>query len=483
MAIGIRGKIIGLCVAFSAVSVTVGTIGFYSSKQVSKEYSWIAETTLTNVEHVNHMFAEYRKVRIGLRSLGITHISKEDAAHAIQDAKDAIAEFDKTWDMYEKVPFTNGEEELANKMHDEWEKFKAVGGEVLNLYATGKPEDIEKMTQIFFTTCPERAKNFTVAVNALLKLQERDAQARVDHATAESNKATMISLVAILIGLMGGLGFGVVFSNRLSNSLRELVLDLDRGAGEVSSASGQLSQSSQQLSSGASGSAASLQESVASLHELSSMVKQNADNASQAAHLSTQGSTEVSAGVEGMGRLVNTMQAIHQSSQRIEEIITVIDDIAFQTNLLALNAAVEAARAGEQGKGFAVVADAVRALAQKSAASAKDISDLIKTSSTQISQGVKIADENGETLQSIKGTIQKISDLNGEIAQASTEQTKGLDQITSAFTQLDQTVQGNAATSEEVAASAEEMSAQSRNMYSATARLFVIVDGEEKKAA
>ena len=180
------------------------------------------------------------------------------------------------------------------------------------------------------------------------------------------------------------------------------------------------------------------------------------------------------------------MKEINAGSQKVQEIIAVIDDIAFQTNLLALNAAVEAARAGEQGKGFAVVAEAVRALAQKSAVSAKEITDLIKNSSEKVASGVRIAESSGPILRDLVQSIQQISTINQEISAASTEQSQGIEQISSALTQLDQVVQQNASTSEEVAASAEELSSQSKTMGDTIILLTSVIDGPsttQQKAA
>lgn len=250
------------------------------------------------------------------------------------------------------------------------------------------------------------------------------------------------------------------------------------GAGsELGTASGQISSVSQSLSSGSTESAASLEETVASIEELSSMVARNADNAKEASSLSADCRSSAERGEAEIRELIQAISEISKGSKKIEEIIKVIDDIAFQTNLLALNAAVEAARAGEQGRGFAVVAEAVRNLAQRSASAAKDITGLIQDSVEKVQRGSSLASSSGTVLNEIVSSVKKVADINAEIASASAEQSAGITQISKAMLQLDQTTQQNAAASEEAAASAEEMAAQARALLKLVEDLTAVIQG------
>ena len=186
-------------------------------------------------------------------------------------------------------------------------------------------------------------------------------------------------------------------------------------------------------------------------------VKRNADGAHQAHALATSTSGLATKGGSAVANLAGTMDAISASSKKIVDIISVIDGIAFQTNILALNAAVEAARAGENGRGFAVVASEVRSLAQRSAQAAKEIKGLIGASVDRVEAGSRLVADAGKTMQEIVGSVQRVTDIIGEITAASSEQSDGIGQVSTAVTQLDRMTQQNAALVEQSAAAAESL--------------------------
>jgi len=250
----------------------------------------------------------------------------------------------------------------------------------------------------------------------------------------------------------------------MSGNLQHIVDQVRVGTDTVATASSQIASGNLDLSSRTEQQASSLEETAASMEELTSTVKQNADNARQANQLAESASDVALKGGAVVSQVVDTMSAINTSSRKIVDIIGVIDGIAFQTNILALNAAVEAARAGEQGRGFAVVASEVRNLAQRSAAAAKEIKELIGDSVDKVDVGAKLVDQAGATMQEIVASIKRVTDVMSEITAASQEQSAGIEQVNQAISQMDQVTQQNAALVEEAAAAAASLQSQAENL-------------------
>lgn len=282
------------------------------------------------------------------------------------------------------------------------------------------------------------------------------------NAAIASNKNFNIIGNGIYVILIGMIVFFV--ARNIISLLKRLVHNLKKGAEEVSSASNQISSSSQSLADGASQQASSIEETSASIEEMASMTKKNADNAREANQLAIKTKTSAESGNDALDTLQTTMRDLNSGNDKILSIIKSIDEIAFQTNLLALNAAVEAARAGEHGKGFAVVAEEVRNLAQRCSVASKETADLINSRVISTENAAKIADKFATNLKEIVTEAKKVTDLAGEIAAASQEQSDGIGQISKAVTVVDTVTQQNAANAEELASSSEELSAQAENL-------------------
>ncbi|MYM36974.1 HAMP domain-containing protein [Duganella sp. FT94W] len=263
---------------------------------------------------------------------------------------------------------------------------------------------------------------------------------------------------------------------RMQSDLLSTVSRVRNGADIINTGSQELAAGNMELSSRTETQASSLEETAASIEELTSTVKQNSENAQQARSLVEGASATAAQGGEVMQQVVATMNDINDASRKIVDITGVIDGIAFQTNILALNAAVEAARAGEQGRGFAVVATEVRNLAQRSASAAKEIKVLIDDSVQKIQLGTNLVEQAGTTMTTLVGNVHQVTQIVGEIAVASREQSDGIDQVNQAVAQMDEVTQQNAALVEEAAAATQSLQEQAAELQQ-TVSIFKINEG------
>ncbi|CAG9167465.1 methyl-accepting chemotaxis protein [Cupriavidus respiraculi] len=255
--------------------------------------------------------------------------------------------------------------------------------------------------------------------------------------------------------------------NAFADKLTAVLLRVRGGSDAVHGATAEISAGNADLSQRTEQQAAALEETASSMEELTSIVRQNADNARQASALADSASAVAAQGGDAISRVIDTMGGINESSRKIADIIGVIEGIAFQTNILALNAAVEAARAGEHGRGFAVVASEVRGLAQRSASAAKEIKALIDESVQRVGGGSELVDQAGRTMADIVAAVRRVTDIMGEIAAASDEQSRGIEQVNQAVVQMDGMTQQNAALVEQAAAAAASLEGQARALNEA----------------
>ncbi|MBX3608794.1 MAG: HAMP domain-containing protein [Hydrogenophaga sp.] len=289
------------------------------------------------------------------------------------------------------------------------------------------------------------------AVQLADKVANGDLTARIDASARDETGQLLRSLKA------------------MNDNLVRIVQGVRTGSDSIATGSSQIAIGNADLSQRTEEQASALEQTAASMEQLGSTVQQNADNARTANQLAQSASEVAGRGGDVVGQVVTTMQDIQHSSQKIADIIGVIDGIAFQTNILALNAAVEAARAGEQGRGFAVVAGEVRNLAQRSAEAAKEIKSLIGTSVDRVQAGSDLVAQAGSTMNDIVSSIRRVTDIMGEISSASAEQSASVSQVGDAVTQMDQVTQQNAALVEESAAAADSLKKQAEALVQSVA--------------
>jgi methyl-accepting chemotaxis protein len=479
---GIRGKLLlAACLPVVALTATI-FVSHRTSNILGEHLDYTYSVTLPNSQFIGGLLAARARINFYLwASYGrVVNGDEKGSDEYAEKAGKSVEEFKSLLAQYEAATFMEGEAEVYNKFKKNKAAYLEMSDSLVALAKKADKVSAEKLyTELGSDTWDKMTVQFRDVARELNNMYLKEAKDGDLEQEAMRKTAT-----ETLLG-MGAVSILIIFSllmwiaARVSNSVGHVAERLTGSTGEVTLAIEQLSQAGHALSLSSTESAASLEETVASIEELTSMVSMNSENARQAAALSQKSKDSAERGEKEINSLVHSMQDISQASKKIQEIINVIDDIAFQTNLLALNAAVEAARAGEQGKGFAVVADAVRTLAQRSAEAAKDITGLINDSVGKIERGSQFANTSGTVMTDIVDSVKKVADLANEIASASTEQTNGIQQISGAMNQLDQASQSNAAASEEIASTGEEISSLAVQMQELAETLNNVILGSD----
>ncbi|CAJ0737105.1 Methyl-accepting chemotaxis protein II [Ralstonia edaphis] len=430
----------------------------------------------------------------------------------IERAKMFLDKSDAAWKRYRALPTTADERKLADEAQGLRDAFVRDGAQVL--MQAVQAHDEARINKTVMDVMPALYRPLGDKVTALNRLQMDTAKASYEASQTEHHNLSALTTGLLLGGiLVGGLltwalrrsitvplmraieqaehitqgdlthtiqvdradetGRLLHALQRMQDSLQKMVGQVRSGSDSIASATQQIAAGNADLSQRTEQQASALEETASSMEELTSIVRQNADNARQASTLAGNASDIAVKGGEVVGRVVDTMAGINDSSKKIADIIGVIEGIAFQTNILALNAAVEAARAGEQGRGFAVVAGEVRSLAQRSATAAKEIKELISDSVGRVENGTTLVAEAGSVIDEVVVAVKRVTDIMGEISSASDEQSAGIEQINQAVTQMDEGTQQNAALVEQAAAAAMSLQEQASGLRQAVAAFRV----------
>lgn len=488
-----------------ALLTVVGVLAIQKLGEVDEGSNVIAGVWLPSTRLAGVMKATMIDTR--LKEYG--HVVMEDVA-AKQAREAELASLEKTlteaFRLYEPTIASEEERRLVEKLAAQWDAYRKDHAATLSASRAGDPAAKELLLA--------RRESFNAAnalADELIELNVTGGKAASDAATATYHSARTVIIAILLIALIVGLGLALLIGRIVSRPLVRAVdvlkavadgdftrsLDVDTkdevgdmarslnlavsrmrtaltevraSADTTASSSQQLQSASTEISQGAQEQASSLEETAASLEEMTATVRQNAENAKQANQLAAGARDVADKGSSVVTDAVRAMAEINDSSKKIADIITTIDEIAFQTNLLALNAAVEAARAGQQGRGFAVVAGEVRKLAARSASAAKEIKTLIQDSTEKVSSGTDLVTQSGRTLDEIVVSVKRVADIVGEIAAASREQATGIEQVNRAVTQMDQVTQANASQTEELASTAEALSSQAEQLQALVGR-------------
>ncbi|TDV07183.1 methyl-accepting chemotaxis protein [Paraburkholderia caballeronis] len=428
--------------------------------------------------------------------------ASDDTKHIFSDAEQNIAKWS---DVIAPLFASPEQQERLRTLRAQWAGYDDKSRQLMTLAANDPKTAEEKVVDLYHSDFePMRA-----SIESIIGEASRRGQVAADTAERTSRNAVLTVVVVLGVVLVVVVGWIFVLSrsiqrsvagiertleaasaaldltkrapvfgndeisrtalafNQLMGRIAEVMVSVRDSAESVSTASKQIAAGNVDLSARTEEQAASLEQTAASMEELTSTVRQNADNARQATGLASNASEIAGRGNDVVSNVVGTMDEIHASSSKIADIIGMIEGIAFQTNILALNAAVEAARAGEQGRGFAVVAGEVRSLAQRSSTAAKEIKELIDTSVGQVNAGSEQVGRAGTTMQEIIGAVSRVTDIMGEIAAASDEQSRGIDQVGQAVSQMDEVTQQNAALVEQAAAAAQSLEDQAKKLHAA----------------
>ncbi|RDV00505.1 methyl-accepting chemotaxis protein [Trinickia dinghuensis] len=477
----------------------------------------IAALTLTSANYAQLSARQNLQVALGLTEIKASAVSTIETDPAADDTKRIFAKAEQNIEKWQEqvkpLIEDNATQGQLASIVDQWNGYDRKSHEIIDQAASDAKAATDQVTALYRTTF----KPLHALLEQATQAARERAQQSADEAQQARRRAKMIVVSVLALILVLVVGWIMVLSRSILGALDSIKTTLERtsasldlaerapvlahdeigaaatafnvlmtrvgeamhtvrqSADSVGVGSKQIASGNTDLSARTEEQAASLEQTAASMTQLTQTVKQNSDNARQANALATRATDMADAGNEAVQDMVRSIGEVSSSSDKISQITSTIEGIAFQTNILALNAAVEAARAGEQGRGFAVVASEVRSLAQRSAAAAKEIKELIASSVSMIQDSATQATQVGSTMGEVKQAIKQVSDIVGEIAAASEEQSQGIEQVHQAVSQMDDVTQQNASLVEEAAAAAQSLEEQAAKLTEAVS-VFRLLD-------
>jgi methyl-accepting chemotaxis protein len=520
--ISVKWRMLTLVIVVMLSLATVGFVGFNGIQHVGAAMNEVGVVRLPSVHGL--LVVSEGQTAVKAATLGAVlyendYSAQEEFEAAMQRRKQAWANIEVGWKLYEPLPQTAEESVLWKQFVGEWNDWKQVDQQIdATLHALAKNTNQQQQKMLFtdlFARVQTSEPLFVRAESTLIKLVDLNVKIAADSVSAGAkshSSATQRMSIAAILAMIVAVVLAALITKSLFNvlggepaeaarlvrevaqgnltlevatkkgdetsllhtlkqmvaRLNQVIGDVNSAADSISSASEEVSTTAQSLSQAATEQAAGVEETSASIEQMTASISQNTDNAKVTDSMATKAAADAAEGGEAVRATVAAMKQIAQK-------ISIIDDIAYQTNLLALNAAIEAARAGEHGKGFAVVAAEVRKLAERSQVAAQEIG-------TVATDSVELAEKAGKLLDEMVPSIQKTSELVQEISAASQEQSTGVAQINSAVSQLSQTTQQNASSSEELAATAEEMSGQAEQLQQ-TMSFFKTTGSSDQRVA